>query len=392
MLLMPVKSFCQQFAYSAKLSNITENRFYSISIQPALSAHLDASLKDLRIINNHGTAVPYIINSTLPALKGHNFQALPITENSVKDSGRSHLVLENTSKQDIDGIALVIRNATVSRMAKISGSDDGKSWFTIIENFNFTGGQFSDSTSFILNLQIPKSNYRFFRIIIDNLKNDPLNIIEAGTYSAAAYSNWLMTSSTTNLLSFVNPEPQFFQKDSSDGYSYIRVVQQAPYHINTISIEVKSPRFYRRNMQVIVGNYSYDFLLIASEQYSLPRFAAKEFIIRVFNGDNPPLLISGITTYQEKKQVIAYLEAGQQYSLLMGNASVEAPVYDLEHFRDSIANVYPLNYEPVQANIQSISNRKSNNDLTLWSIIIGVLALLSFFTWNLTRELKRRNN
>ena len=122
LLLIPVKSICRQFSHSARLESIPASGFYSITITPELGAHLDATLKDLRIVDLKGAPVPYIINTTIPGLAKHSFQPLPIIENSIRDSGRSHLVLENILKQNIDGLALLIRNASVSRTAKISGS------------------------------------------------------------------------------------------------------------------------------------------------------------------------------------------------------------------------------------------------------------------------------
>jgi hypothetical protein len=390
-ILLPGISFSQQFSHSAKLEGITASRFYSLAIEPELSAYIHASFKDLRIVDDKGVQVPYVLNSSLPNLVNQNFLPLAIKEYSVKDSGRSHLVLENTTKHTIDGLAFFIRNASVSRTAKVSGSDDGQSWFTILENLSFTGGQFSDSSHFVLTMALPKSSYRYFKIVVDNLNNDPLNIIKAVTYSAADYTKWLISSSTVNLRSFVNPASRFIQTDSIDGNTYIRVIQPEAYHVDAIMLRIKSPRFFRRNMEVIIGNVSHGFLLTSTGEYSLPRFAAKEFMIKISNGDNPPLTITEVITSQEKKELIAYLEAGKHYRLLMGNPSAETPTYDLEHFMDSISDVRSIGVADIQANIQSIANKEQKSNLTLWIIIAGVLGVLSFFTWNLTKELKKRN-
>jgi hypothetical protein len=391
-LLMPAISFCQDFSHSAKVDSITESGFYSLAIKPELSAYLDASLKDLRITDKRGRPVPYIINTLLPQLQPERFPFLPILKNSIKDSGRSHLVLENTTKRPVEGLALIIGNASVSRTASISGSNDGETWFTILENFNLTGGEFSDSTRFVLTFWIPKSSYKYFKLLINNLNNDPLNIVAAGSYSPAEFRKWQMLSSTSELLAFNNPSPEFIQTDSADKYSYIRVIQQYPYHIDHIGIHLKNPLYYLRKMQVIIGNRDYDFILNGNGNYTLPRFAAKEFMIKIFNGDNPPRPITEVITSQVKKEVVAYLEAGEEYSLLMGNPKIEAPKYDLEHFRDSISNIKPLSYQAIQPSIKTIVKEKKGSNTSLWLIIIVVLGVLSFFTWNLTRELKKSKN
>lgn len=375
---------CQQFSHAAKLYGIQASGFYQLTITPELSSHLDVSLKDLRIVNSKGQYIPYIIKSGLPGLNDQSFQSLPIIENTLRDTGQTHLVLENNTKKNFSEIALIVRNAAVSRTAKISGSDDGKNWFAISEDISLNGGRLSDKDRFVLSISFPPSSYKYFRIVINNQKNDPLNIVEAGQHTSfnQNYRNPLVP----------NPDPTFVQKDSIDGYSYISITQPAPYHINVITLTVPSPKFFKRRLEVIAGNSYGDFIISSTSPlgYFLPTFNSKHFTIRIHNGDNPSLKITSISTSQEVKQIVAHLEKDEAYTLLMGNKNSSAPDYDLKDFKDSIpANIPALSYQSINKNT-STEVKKEDSHASLWLIIIGVLALLSFFTWNLTKELKQK--
>ena len=386
LLLLPAMAYCQQFSHAAKLDNITADGFYSIQIDPEISANTDASLKDLRIVNSKGNQVPYLLKTILPELKNDDFVSLPITGNSVNDSGQTTLLLDNTQKAYISEIALVVRNASVSRIARLSGSDDGIKWYAIAEGVELRGGQNADKDRFVLNINFTVSSYRYLKLVINNYKNDPLNII-AANYKAII--PWKKPNYQKD-----NPAVQFFQKDSADGYSYIKVLQQKPYHINEIWVAVDKPKFYNRRLEVQWKTGYAEFMIRPNASaYSFPTFNDTEFRLRIYNGDNPPLKIAAIYTSQDAKYLVTYLEKGDSYELLMGNAQANVPDYDLSSFKDSIpANTPAVKVLNIRANDQQPGKEEKKSNVSLWLIIIAVLAILSFFTWNLTKELKKRNS
>lgn len=145
----------------------------------------------------------------------------------------------------------------------------------------------------------------------------------------------------------------------------------------------------------VIGKELFTHQTISSAErpfYPLPYFNDKEFFIKIYNGDNPPLRLSRLSTSQEIREIISYLAKDESYSLLMGNPKASAPSYDLDNFKDSIpSNVPSLQFSAVQENARSIVDEETESNIFLWMIIAGVLALLGFFTWNLTKELKKRS-
>src|SRR5438128_1955913 len=127
-LLFYITATAQKFTVKANLQPVTATGFYSINIMPELSSLTATDFSDLRVADEQEQFLPYIIQTKQPSFFTRNYIKLPIIKNELTDSGRSVLVIENPGQEKIAGIALLIRNAAVTRMAAISGSDDMRRW------------------------------------------------------------------------------------------------------------------------------------------------------------------------------------------------------------------------------------------------------------------------
>ena len=381
--LFTVQGFSQH-SHKAVLQKVNTNGFYSININQELSSLLDPSLNDLRIVDENSNQIPYIINRTTPT-SSNAFKAFQIHENNLKDSGKTHLVVQ-PGLSSINSIVLIIRNAAVSRTATLSGSDNMKNWFTIAEDILLAPSPSDKNDRYALNLSFPVSSYKYLKLVINNGKNDPLHIIEAGT---------IMSNIGASKTVYINNPPvQFQQTDSTDRYSYIRIFQAKPYHTNRITLKLQGPPFFKRYIELNNGAATAEFLLNSKKEFSLfsPTIHKQELLLKIYNGDNQPLKILSVETAQETKKVIAYLEKDGEYSLLLNDPTSSSQDYDLVQFKDSIpkdiASVQVLSIARIA---ETISKNKGSNNIYLWIIIALVLGVLSYFTWNLTKEVSKNN-
>jgi hypothetical protein len=378
--LIPVLCFSQH-THEAVLQKVSTSGFYSVNINQELSSLLHPSLKDLRIVDKKGNYVPYIIsrNST-SALEFKDFHVI---DNSIKDSGRTHLVIEPGSI-NLNSMVLVIRNAAVSRTAMLSGSDNMKNWFTIAEDILLAPSASDKNDRYALNLSFPVSSYKYLRLVINNGKNDPLHIIEAGTISSK--------TGTPEAVYLNNPPSRLQQTDSSDGITYISVFQNKPYHVNRITLKLKGPPFFKRIIELNSGGSTAEFVVNSKKDFSffIPTINKKELLLKIYNGDNPPLKVVSLETAQEEKKTVAYMEKDEQYRLLLNDPSSSSPDYDLAQFKDSIpqgiSSVAVLSIVAAE----KIEKSKGENSTYLWIIIALVLVALSYFTWNLTKEVSKK--
>ena len=377
------------FAYKTPVAPVTETKFYTIPLSPRLLASCKKQdLSDIRIFDSAGATIPYILQSDLPVLTSNSYTPYAIISNTRRDSS-TEVVIRNESAGSVSSIFLIIKNASAYRSAVLSGSDNRSSWFVIDENVQLEQTGNSSGDRYVQPISFPLSNYRYFKVIIHDKGLLPLNILQAGVYKdSSSFGKYL-----------VLPLRDFKQKDSADRNSYLTVRFSDPYKIDKIKIRVGKPALYKRSYDVYLDKPAE---YVAVEQGELRPdnntvlLSAKtnELLIKIFNGDNPPLVIDSVIAYQVNQKLVTQLEKGKKYFIFTGNNSIEKPVYDLQYFRDSIPSALS---EISAGNIEKITSPAGNTRLTsshskliLWTVIGLVLILLLFLTFNMSKEINKK--
>ncbi len=375
-----------QHRWKTELQQPAQSGFYKIQIDPVLGARLNADLSDLRISDGKNQ-VPYLRNvSVLPT--GSVFRTLPIVRSSTDTSG-TVIVLDSRAYKGLENISLIMANTAVERQASLSGSQDGKQWFIIHENLHLSNAGTNEEGKFIQSLQFPFTQYAYFKLLIKNRGTDPLNVLSAGVW---VYDHVEVTQPTV-----VHEGTRFMWKDTA-GMTRVVVMNNEPYAVDRINLAIDAPKFYKREVSIYrsdAGGKKGDWLGAAtltseSETYiPLPGVKSENFLLEIYNGDNPPLTIKKVTTAAAPREVIAWLEKGKGYILLAGDSLAKAPEYDLKQFRDSIPAKAPLlAYGPLQPH--TIVMDEAGRSDWLWPTIIAMLLVLGVLTFRLVGEVKRR--
>jgi len=375
-----------QFKSKATLQTPDSTCFYSIEITPAISGFVKTDLSDIRILDEQQKQVPFIIRNAAVRKIDNRFDTLSVLQNKVDDSGRSIIVVQNKSQEKLDGFTLVIKNADVLRSALLMGSDDEKNWYSIIENIYFSNASSVEKDDYLQQINFPLSGYHFYKIVINNGKNAPLNItsiIKSVTEELKAIDPYIS-----------NPDIKFSQKDSTDGYSYIFVENPSGYHIEKIDLDVKGPKFFKRELAIEAGFSNYSYTVKADSNHSLitPVFNDKKWTIKIYNGDNPPLAVMALRTFQSRKQLIASLDAGKKYALFLNDSAAKAPSYELQNFKDSIPQVVKsIAVGSIEKNVTENATKVEASKKWLWITLLVVLAVLAFFTMRLVKDVQTKN-
>lgn len=379
-----IPAFGQTFGYKAELDTVSKTGFYAIAFKPKLSRFTMVDLRDLRILDEKGNAVPYIIKSTLPLFDSVNYQPLKIISNELSDSGSSIVVIENRMSIKFTDFSLQIKNAVVSRTIDLSGSDDHVHWFSIKENVQLDGGQFTGNDNYFEDIDFPISSYRYFKLVIHNGKNDPLNIISAGRFLKSTGKKLIPYSE--------NPRLKWTEIDSSDHFSYVIIDNPELYQVGYIQLEVEGPRYFKRHVDILSSCRSLgDFTIVADSVFTfyLPVFKDSVWQIRIENGDNPPLKLRSVSTGLEIKKIVAYFHANSRYDMVMNSLNAPLPEYDLQSFRDSI----PFDLPEIKiSEIEPITDKNAKTEkvffkqVWVWPVILMILLLLGYFTYRLSRD------
>lgn len=377
-----------QFKNKAALASVVKTGFYAIAVTPELSSYIKTDFSDLRVMDEKGQQVPYVIRGSVVGEYDTTYTQLKIIQSRQDDSGRTIITIENVERASLSSIAVLIRNASVSRNIDITGSDDNLHWFSIIDNGILGKREITDTDRYVQAISFPLSSYRYFKLTVYNGKNAPLNIISAGVYKFTG------TKNKSPLI--YNPVSNFVQIDSSDGTSYIHIIDSNAFHKLVIKLVLKGEKFFYRSGKIIEGNKIIGGINIFADtalSTISPVFNAKDWWIRIYNGDNPPLKVTSVITAQELTQVVAWLDSGKVYHLEMNDSSAVAPVYDLQQFKDSIPNnvteIKYFNIQPLEI-VKPVPATSFFKQAWIWPVMIGVLALLVLFTMKLAKEMNGR--
>lgn len=386
-------SFAQQFNYKAVLDPVKETGFYTIQLNPEITSHLKTDFSDFRIADEKGKWIPHIIRSGIVMIEKEKIVDFPIISNNISDSGKTELILQNKADTFVSVIRLFLKNMAVSRTGIISGSNDQKHWF-IISPLIIERSYETTAAEYIQELQFNPSDYKFFKIVINNLQNDPVNILHAGVYSKE-YSE-----PPKQLAEHVGTA--FKVKDSSNK-TFVTITEQSVHHISNVHVTINGPKFYARNATVYLpdekGNPAKLIATFELQQglykFEFPVVKTKQLLLVIDNKDNPPLSITAVNTAEPFVYAASYLEAGYNYHLLLGSDSASAPDFDLEQFKDSIpSNTLMLQAGKITAIEKSQPAQAGKSFFQkwfIWPILLLVLALLFMLVKSLLSDIHKSN-
>jgi len=402
LLCLSISVMGQNYQWQAKLDTITADGFYRVQLLPGIVSKCESRCNDIRIYDAQSKEVPFIIQKPMPKPDSLLFREYKIlsTEHTKK---LTTLVLQNTDKNKIDNIQLVIKNADVSKTLRLSGSDDMKQWYVIKDDYSIWDVYSNTATSTIKIFDFPLSDYQYFKIEIFDTWSPPINVLKAGYYDT--YKEDTKYSEL--------PRPDISQIDSSSvKESYVKIDFGSYGAKEKMYFEVEGPKYYHREctfgtmhidtakngkitksfnplgIQITLStngsNTLYDFHILYDE---------KCIWMKISNDDNPPIKIKAVKVYWMPYSLIAYLQKGKSYKLNFGAKGVSAPVYDLINFKDSISSVSPVALGAIvsiaQTKAQAASAGPSNKTL-IWAALAIVLLLLGVMSTRMIKEMGKK--
>lgn len=386
-------SKAQSHQFKAPLQGVSKSGFYKITITPVLASYLNHDYSDLRIVDEKNQPVPFVIKDDIPAFNTAEIKKLSIVKNQLSDSGNTIIIVEKKTIQGmpntIDNVLLVIKNTQVKRLANISGSNDGKQWYIIKEAIAINENAILNSTTqFGAFINFTTSDFKFFKININNQFADPLKIDEVGTYinETKPSQNRYQQGNTIS----------FTQVDSSNHKSYITLHLNNKLHIDFLRFDITYPKFFKRTTEIFLQNNNFkntntNIVLDAAtnNQFILDNIFTQHISLVINNDDNPPLKINSIYVAQKKEAAYTYLNNNHNYSLLLKDSTASFPNFDIENFIDSI----PTKVESIEFNniepIAQLKNNKIGSKYWLWPAIITALLMLSLLSYKLLNDIKK---
>lgn len=389
----------QEFNFEATVTPVTQAGYYKVMLSPELLGKLKTNQSDLRIYDSSDKEQPYVLYRESAISTTSLFKEYNIIERAYEKDSLSYLTFENPNKETIDNVSFIVKNTDVQKRARLSGSDDQNNWYVIKNNYLLHAMQSTEGTSELKVLNFPSSDYRYFKLEIDDNKKLPINILKVGYYD-------------THQVYGVSTQfdcPVAYQKDSLK-ISYVKLDLSERKYVEKLKFELTGAEYYSRYAELLVRHERLNkkkkkevyFESIGSielnsnsrNEVNLRGLSQKEIYVEIHNKDNQPLSIVNVTASYLNKYVLTQLEPNQDYRLMFGEMSLSSPEYDLKKFADKILpGAMKTNHGTVigRKSIEVKSNEVSNileNTYFIWTVILLVGALLGFVSLKMIKEMK----
>jgi hypothetical protein len=383
----------------AKLAPVKTSGLHRIFIQPEIISSSQQSMNDFRIYDANDNQVSYQFpNGTYDALIS-SFVPYKIVSRDVVPNKKTSIVVENP-KPKITDITLRIANAEVTKKFSISGSNDLKEWFGLVNQRELSEITNESSTEEFKIIFVPLNSYRYIRFDIDDKKTLPLNILAAGN---------IVIHKQPNRTAVLKPSKMAFDEDKARRLTRIHVQFDHPQFISQYQFEIAAPNHFNRKARLYkkvpfrykkksgISDQTIDTFSLSSMHNNAiyEPFFEKDFYFEIDNRDNPPLKIKDVRFTQKLQWIVADLNANETYTIKTGNAKMNAPDYDMAIPETTMHDSLP------EAKIIDISHSKQiktnvQKEKSLWQkpwflwtcIVVAALAIL-YFTASLVKDMKR---
>ena len=379
------------FNYYANLDSVKQPGFYTILLTPELNAHLKTDYSDLRIVDDSGKWVPHIIkNHAYDIGVTIVYMNMPILEKADQPSS-TKIVLQNDQRQ-IDFLLIEAKNTSAERFCNVTGSFDQKNWYAINDSIKLTAEKSPVSqTSISYRINFPVCDYRYFKILINNQQQSPINILNVSTTGTSIYHDGKLRDIVQHT---ANPFPQISQVDSNS-ISYVKIDQRQAFHFDNFSLKISGVKYYDRTVDVYIPDDSsfsnsnpgrlIKKISISNNSnlyYEIPKNNAKVFYLLIHNNDNPPVKIDSVTTFSDDNIITAYLDK-EHYRIIVDNPQAVAAVYDLEKIDTALLKyTSTINYTSIKpfnnATVSTIPKNKKSNWLIWIALSVALVALIYF--------------
>lgn len=333
-----------------------------LSLPPDVLDRSRPDSADLRLFGNDGKEIPYIVEEAK--------SAVPSAEASARVYNRSFLAGKSSSATaDLGVKALKNRVRVVTagddfrRKIAIEGSDDGRSWRTLVSGallfrIGPRGGAEYEKDA----VSVPENDLRYLRVTVYHGPGDPgeveiadilvrrellppspaLPVPLAGSYVEQTGNRTLLEFDLgyrhlpLRELKLSFSDPNYFRRLRLSGrQKKTRIVKHAVEDAKPLEREVSED--WRPILSGAVYRYSGAEGEDESPALDLNGAGYRYLRVEIFNEDDRPLSFAGATVSRSERRIRFPAPSGEGAYLYFGHPAAPAPRYDLSHYAQRLA-------------------------------------------------------
>jgi hypothetical protein len=312
-------------------------------------------LEDLRLCDDAGNEIPYLIERPAPAPRivqeAKSFRLSLNPDNTV-------ITLETGLTQPLEGVTLETPANDFIKAVRAESSDDGQRWQVVARGQPIFRQPYGAEH---LQVSWPAGVSAWLRLTIDDQRSQPIPLTGARVHAATgepAPGEWIPVAIS--------------ERDESPGETRLALnLGAANLDLAAIEIETTEPLFMRQ-VVLAVAQMAQDSIFeqtigegvvfrvdvagqTPSGNLTVPlenQIHARELVLFIKNGDSSPLPISGVRVERRPVYLAFLARRPGTFHLLSGNSHCEAPSYDLAALNMNLKSVAvsPIHMTPPSNN------------------------------------------
>jgi len=123
--------------------------------------------------------------------------------------------------------------------------------------------------------------------------------------------------------------------------------------------------------------------------FSLMPSRLDTFELRIDNGDDKPLRISSVKAQCRERVLLARLEPGMAYRLMVGNEQLAPPRYDMAHFANDLPSpLSTLNHGALELlpKPEAAKPRFDPSSMWVWAAIVALILGMGWMAMRMLRK------
>jgi hypothetical protein len=331
--------------------------FVRLSIPPEVFNESQPSLNDLRVLDENSSLVPHVIHwGRFQEVRQLEWRSARLMNATFIPGKYSRVIIDMGEGAEKNFIKLALSGKNYGHRALLEGSNDIKSWEVVAEDLWLFDVTVEGQNYKVDSLRFPVNNFRYLRLTVYNMADDPRHVavetvqvafqqIETEKELVSAPVRQMLVSHDKDKkqsiiefdLGFRNLPVISFQFEVTTPYFYRGCELQGRNEVKekvtrktergSDLVEREAPwRFVHRGVL-----YRTQYKNKKKESLTLEGINApyRYMRFRVFNGDNPPLQINGLSVLRRETSLVFQAQTRKRYLLIGGNPNAYAADYDL---------------------------------------------------------------
>lgn len=375
-----------------------------VAIDETIWKRARPDLGDLRLYNGEAE-VPYALETERGGTE-HEHKDLPVFQQATV-GGKTQFIVEMRDLAEYDHVDLKLSTKNYVAHARVEGQDDlhGPNWALLGDTILYDLSRENLGSNGMLRL--PRSTFKYLRVTIDGPVK-PNEITGASSERREERKPvWHTVVSQPKLGQTSGQEIRWDKKGlqpqaGKDTLLVFEVPENVPVERMVFDVDAAQPNF-RRRVEIqndkgrVIGSGGIERVHMVragrkidseDQEVDFSETGEKTLAVIIYNGDDPPLKLTGAHLEQQERRIYFDASAPAQLTLYYGDEKLDRPVYDYAKLfqEQSGAAAAQLGTERENAAYSGRPDERAwseRHPLVLWAaivaavLVLGVLALRS---------------